>query len=535
MSLSLDSVIESHKPKTLQSWAKHDDDVDTQLHFDFAHIALTLNISHILANDTYRISAIAVRDINAAVRRRDLDPIRHDVRSILTTASTTTSSNRPMQTYTAILQALERVAEFEAAAAAREKEERRHGRGWDAAAIDTWDEVLANPFGLDVSTIRDTAHHLLGQTPEQLVAGISDEFRVVHMESVVRPDLLQRFLHYQRALGETLDAGGTGQNLRKCVPPGVGRRDERGGGGGRRPVRREDVIADMVRPRVTFHGTPLKSVRSIIRHGFAKPGRIVQGKVVASPRSGVAFANRGIYSSPSPGYALSYAVGHGREQQRMATPLGMLPSLRLFVCATIMGRTYAYDQNHCSYDEPLLQQPDVHGPLVDGYDAHFDGGYEYITHHEAAILPCYVIHLDLGSEAARRAISLAQTDPRAYQQQVHAARERRLHPKLADVALAPGDRKRASEARKAAAMKWFPYGYGSAQETRFVVEEVGEVSDDEEEYGEWQADKQAYLTVDKEGHWLEDENADTYVIFGAEEGEEGKKGLFMDGYQTARY
>lgn len=38
----------------------------------------------------------------------------------------------------------------------------------------------------------------------------------------------------------------------------------------------------------------------------------------------------------------------------------------------------------------------------------------------------------------------------------------------------------------ARASKWFPYGYGPATNGRFVVEEVGEVDDDEEEYGDYQ-------------------------------------------------
>ncbi len=524
MASTLDSFLESHKPPSLISWSGQHSGHDSSWRFDFAHIHLSLTLSHLIANDTYRITNVAVRDTNGAVRRRDLDPIRQDVRAILCAASS--HPCRATETYLVILQALERVAVFEGGATTPNKEETtttRHVRGWDASRIDTWDEVLANPYGLDVSTIADTAHHLLGRTPAQLVAGIADEFRIVHMESVVRPDLLHRFLHYQRSLADELQSS-TGRNLHKCVPPGGGSRSGRA-------VRREDVVADMIQPRVTFHGTPVQSVRSIVRHGFVKPGRVVDGKVVASPRSGIVF-DRGIYSSPSPGYALSYAVGRGGgEQQRVATPLGMLPSLRLFVCATIMGRTYSPG------DQPWWQrekapQPDVHGPLVDGFDAHFDGGYEYIAHHEAAMLPCYVIHLDLGSDAARQAVALAQADPAAYQRQVHAARERRLHPKLADVALAPGDRKRAVEARKAAAMKWFPYGYGTAQGTQFVVEAVGEVSDDEEDYGEWQEDKHAYLSVDKEGQWLQTEDAETYALFG-EDGEMGKKGLFLDGYQTA--
>ena len=46
----------------------------------------------------------------------------------------------------------------------------------------------------------------------------------------------------------------------------------------------------------------------------------------------------------------------------------------------------------------------IHSRLVEGYDSHFDGAFEYIVFNKAAILPYYVIHLDLGSAVARVAI-----------------------------------------------------------------------------------------------------------------------------------
>lgn len=98
-----------------------------------------------------------------------------------------------------------------------------------------------------------------------------------------------------------------------------------------------EIIDDMVKPGVTFHGTALSNVASIIRHGFKMPGKLVDGNLVASPRSGIAY-NRGIYSSQAAFYALSYASG-----QRQLTPLGEVPSMRLFVCATVMGRTLRPD------------------------------------------------------------------------------------------------------------------------------------------------------------------------------------------------
>jgi hypothetical protein len=41
----------------------------------------------------------------------------------------------------------------------------------------------------------------------------------------------------------------------------------------------------------------------------------------------------------------------------------------------------------------------------------------------------------------------------------------------------------------ARASKYFPYGYGPATGSSFVVEDVGEIDDDEEEDGEYQKDR----------------------------------------------
>ena len=59
--------------------------------------------------------------------------------------------------------------------------------------------------------------------------------------------------------------------------------------------------------------------------------------------------------------------------------------------------------------------------------------------------------------------------------------------------MAPGERKKAREAVMARASKWFPYGFGPKTKGNFVVEDVGYVSEDEEDYGDYQA-----LRVDKE-------------------------------------
>lgn len=57
-------------------------------------------------------------------------------------------------------------------------------------------------------------------------------------------------------------------------------------------------------------------------------------------------------------------------------------------------------------------------------------------------------------------------------------------------------------------MKWFPYGYGSASGTNFVIEEIGEISDDEEDYSEFQEVRQGdeneigEARTDAGGNWF---------------------------------
>ena len=82
----------------------------------------------------------------------------------------------------------------------------------------------------------------------------------------------------------------------------------------------------------------------------------------------------------------------------------------------------------------------------------------------------------------------------------------------------PGARKAKKEALKAAAAKWFPYGYGPSTGTNFVIEEIGYVSEDEEEFGDFQA-----LRAEQEKGVAEI----------ARRG--GEKESWFDQYQTVRY
>lgn len=158
----------------------------------------------------------------------------------------------------------------------------------------------------------------------------------------------------------------------------------------------EDVIQEILRQSITFHGTPRHNVSSIVQYGFKLPGTTVEDLMIVSPRSGIAFQNPGIYSSPESFFALSFA-----QAGALPTSAAERPGLRLFICATLMGRCYT--------------GPHVHSSLRSGFDSHMtDSGLEYIVHDPAQVLPCFVVYLNLSTEAAARTMVEAQTNPMTF-------------------------------------------------------------------------------------------------------------------------
>lgn len=139
---------------------------------------------------------------------------------------------------------------------------------------------------------------------------------------------------------------------------------------------------------------------------------------------------------------------------------------------------------------------------------------EYIVFDTAQIIPCYVLHLDYGSEEARQHFDAFQKNPWK-----EAKLQSRLdcHP-LAKVDDSPWAKQVKKEALKAAASQWFPYGYGPATGSNFVVEEIGEVSDDEEDYGEFQ-ELRCQKETDSEAHYT---------------GQTDEKKSWFDEFQTVR-
>ena len=157
-------------------------------------------------------------------------------------------------------------------------------------------------------------------------------------------------------------------------------------------------------------------------------------------------------------------------------------SLKLIVCATMMGRCrfMTREDGWRSQNRPF---PGAHSHAANDL-------LEYVVFDNAQIIPCYVIHLDLGRDAARYITSLSM-DSNGYMSKYRelSRKEKYAQKKLKLSVVEPEERKQQRQALFAKAAKYFPYGYGSASGSKFVVEDVVQVSEDEEDYGKYQKER----------------------------------------------
>ncbi|KAJ3863837.1 hypothetical protein EV359DRAFT_81984 [Lentinula novae-zelandiae] len=259
---------------------------------------------------------------------------------------------------------------------------------------------------------------------------ILPEYRVVHIESIIRKDLSRRFLDFQDRLRSKLMLRPLNE-LRNFVPPD------------QRYVRTDhpedyvEYIPGSTHPRT---GTSLP-VRCGSTYG------------------------RGIYFSPNSAFSLAYS-----GTQCQATKPGGIPGLKLLVCATIMGR-HAQMTRGDNWRDQSKPYP--------GSDSHIaNNGQEYIVFDNAQILPCYVVHLDWESSSEANDFVSEQLE--------RSGKRPRIDNN--DVS-SPGDRQRLKENRLAQARKFFAYGFGPVSGSSIVIEDIADIEDDEEDYGEYQADR----------------------------------------------
>ncbi|KFX97827.1 hypothetical protein V490_02604 [Pseudogymnoascus sp. VKM F-3557] len=340
----------------------------------------------------------------------------------------------------------------------RTQEQNKHVEDLTAGAKFKNDLVPGEGMDLSSITIDRKASDVLGKLPDEICSLVPPFFRILHVESVLRDNLYSKFLACQQEIRDQLTSLPRNE-LKACIA-----RDQ--------STRRdtiEELVEHVATPKLTFHGTSNSFVPSIVQNGFLAPGAVHPQTGEALPvRCGSTYG-RGIYSSPSAEFSLSYS---GSEAQP-TSPDGFW-GLKLIVCATLMGRPAQMSRQDCWWtrSEPY---PGAHSHVGNNM-------LEYVVFNSAQILPCYVIHLDWGVENRDFFANIPEDKSRFVAQA-------KTHPKLLNVPMAPGDIQRAKEALVAKAAKYFPYGYGPATGTSFVVEEVGEVDEDEEDYGEYQRNR----------------------------------------------
>ncbi|KAF2868124.1 hypothetical protein BDV95DRAFT_610094 [Massariosphaeria phaeospora] len=342
---------------------------------------------------------------------------------------------------------------------------------WDSTKVNDVNPLLDPEMimrGVDLDTIQGAATKLLGKTPAQICENLFAEpvwqfrdrrYRILHCENILRNDLKNKLVQFQHNLRQKLMRE-TVTDLQTCVPF-----EHRRGRDG--PAAKDQLVDYLTQARVTFHGTRRSLVPSIVQHGFLMPGAVHPDTKKRIPILNGSTYGQGIYTSPSASYSLLYSR---RDGSKIAPT--QLPGRKLLVCASIMGRTRGLHLSNAWDDK---RTP------VEGADSHVDpSGYEYILFNTAQIVPCYVLHIDW-LDAPETVLAFLEVRASGL-----VSNKRANAKALEEEPESKGEQQRRKKELLARGQKFFAYGFGAVEGKRLVVEDVAEVDDDEEEYGEFQ-------------------------------------------------
>jgi len=464
-------ILDKHLPRQVVRW---ECDVESGWVFELEELVIEI--------ENIGVEPVNIRVRNLAIHRTLVDPLRRTLRHIL---SWPLESRLDMGGFAIILlriveEAISVVQDWKRLITKRSEKSTINTKGWNLKDIHTTAAIKGlyeNPLGADLDSIDNSGDDVLGTSIKQVCEQFPDGYRILHVEPVFRANLVCRFQEQQRMMYEQM-CEMPFSDLRQCVS-----RDKVSSNS---PLNtKEGLAAELCKPVVTFHGTNRHVVSSIVRHGFIKPGdRIGQRGEALDIRCGSSFGI-GIYSSPSAEYALWYSnMSIGDSQITRAEDI---PGIRIVVCAVLMGRPLLVTRDETRRTEKIAQKS-AHSHVS-------PNRLEYVVFNNAQIIPCYVIHLDLGLEEAQRQLKEIPRNPNKF-----TLTSKKLS-KALDQELWPAEKDAIKQAKKAAAAKWFPYGFGPAKGTSFVIEEIAETSDDEENYGDYQGER---VEIDnKEGGWQE--------------------------------
>jgi hypothetical protein len=359
------------------------------------------------------------------------------------------------------------------------------------------EDKAENAHSVDIDNVQDVVSRFIGTKPKVFLDSLMERLdrdgteylgisRVVHCEAIARSNLTQRFLQAQETLRAKLEQFSSGK-LRECIPHEL-RRTFTGNSG----RIKSEMIDYLCKPRLTYHGTKASSVPSIVQHGFLKPGSLHPKTRLPVPvRCGSTYG-LGIYTSPDPFFAMSYA----REDRGADSSYQTIYGSKLVVCLTLMGRSAAVLRS----DEWRSESD----PMLDADSHCSSNGLEYIVFDSAHVLPCYVIHMDWGQKRTQEIVTsnITALKMQRYAERRDAEQERRRNEYNCS---SPGDLKRAKAERLAQARKFFAYGFGPVAGSRIVIEDIADVDDDEEDYGDYQLQRVDAHDPKQKSVWEDDE------------------------------
>ena len=167
-----------------------------------------------------------------------------------------------------------------------------------------------------------------------VVKDLIKNVRIINIENILRPDLIQRFEGYRAYLQHKYCNKNQPKHMR---------------------------LKSLDQIKVAFHGTRKHNVGSIVRQGLMVPDD-VKVKIANGSRYG-----RGIYASPDINFGFHYSRNEGR----------------LLILATLPGKQYICTESYNLTD------------CKPGYDSHVSAdNTEMVLFKNAQVLPCYVIHYE---------------------------------------------------------------------------------------------------------------------------------------------
>ena len=255
-------------------------------------------------------------------------------------------------------------------------------KGWNAKKMKSWDSRWDNARGVDLSTIDDTAMHLLGKSLQDICSEVPDGWRILHVESVFRDDLVERFFQKKAQMYQSmleLDYALLRKSVDLSVIPAGSTNDTR-----------EGLAAALSKPSVAFHGTYSRFIHTIVRYGFVKVGGMI-GDAGVLKRMGNG-GGKGIYSTPVIKSAISYS--RPWEKRGPDPDDDVVVGREVIVAAVLMGRSGLVELGVAQGQEkPYHEFTNSNMYLSDR---------EWVVFDEAQIIPCYVIRLDNPEESAKR-------------------------------------------------------------------------------------------------------------------------------------